>query len=157
MLKLNLQLFGGRGSAGSNAKASAESKAEAKTKVTESLAKRAETVREKSERSRIVREATAEKAKGERNWSPDVGTKVKNVSYDRAKNELYNAPVGTVITMDEHNSGDYVGEYTRTRTGWVGSQKYQGGGKPADVKTADGFAMQVKGKDIRVVKSGKKK
>lgn len=155
-MKMNLQFFGGRSSAGGNAKASAESRAEAK--ATESLNERVKRVRQQSEQSRIAREAAAEKQKGQRNWNPEVGTRISNVSSERAANELYNAPIGTVITMDNHNTGNYVGEYTRTAEGWVGSQQYRTNRvKPATVKTAKGFAMQVSGNDVKVIKTGSTK
>lgn len=117
-----------------------------------------EQIRENSETRRVVEEARRENEAGSRNWEPTQGQRLSNVSSQRAENELFNAPVGTVITMDNHNTGDYVGEYTRTERGWEGSQRYRSNRqRPATVTTARGFAMQVAGNDIRVVTVGRRR
>ena len=78
----------------------------------------------------------------------------KNASYDTAT-KMFSAKQGTVIQLTQHTSGDYVGEYTRTSKGWSGSQKYGSSyAKPADVTTANGFAMRVQGMDVKVLKQG---
>ena len=117
-----------------------------------------EQIRENSETRRITEEARRENEAGTRNWEPTQGQRLTNVSYARAENELFNAPVGTVIQMDDHNTGDYVGEYTRTETGWQGSQRYRTNrSRPATVTTARGFANQVNGTDIKVLESGRRR
>lgn len=122
-----------------------------------SAMQRIENVRQRSETSRIAREASREAERGTRNWQPEEGQRIRDVSYERASNELFNAPVGTVITMDKHTSGDYVGEYTRTANGWTGSQRYRSSFRnPSTVSTAEGFAMQIVGNDIKVVKVGRR-
>lgn len=78
-------------------------------------------------------------------------SKIGNISYNEAE-KLFNAPIGTMYTMSEHNTGDYVGEYTRVKSGWTGSQRYRSSfKKPPMVTTAQGFAMQVVGNDMRRV------
>ena len=72
------------------------------------------------------------------------------ISYNNAE-KMFDAPQGTVIEVTHHSSGDYVGEFTRTAEGWVGSQKYRSSYKiPAQLKTAKGLAMQIVGADIKV-------
>lgn len=81
-----------------------------------------------------------------------VPSKISNISHSEAE-KLFNAPVGTKITITKHQSGDYVGEYTRTKDGWVGSQQYKSAFKNLPtVKTPKGFAMQVVGSDIKPIK-----
>lgn len=117
-----------------------------------------EQIRENSETRRVAEEARRENEQGSRNWNPSEGAKIVSVSYAQAENLIFNAPVGTVITMDDHSSGDYVGEYTRTESGWQGSQRYRSNRvRPATVTTARGFAMQVAGNDIRVVTVGRRR
>ena len=116
-----------------------------------------EQIRENSETRRIVEEARRQNEAGSRNWEPTEGQRLTSVSYEQAENELFNAPIGTVITMDNHNTGDYIGEYTRTERGWQGSQRYRTNrARPAFVTTARGFAMQVVGNDIRVLTVGRR-
>lgn len=100
-------------------------------------------------------------AGGQRNTQPQAAAQtqdmpvVKNytdISYSNAQ-QLFNAPEGTAIRMSTHVDGDYVGEYTKTASGWVGSQQYKSGFRvPATVKTANGFATQIVGKDIKIIK-----
>lgn len=117
-----------------------------------------EQIRENSETRRIAQEARRQNEAGVRNWEPTAGQRFTNVSYEQAENELFNAPIGTVITMDNHNTGDYIGEYTRTERGWQGSQQYRTNRqRPAFVTTARGFAMQVSGNDIRVLTVGRRR
>lgn len=117
-----------------------------------------ERVREASETRRIAEEAQRENARGSRSWTPTLNQRITDVSHQQAQNELFNAPVGTVISMENHNTGDYVGEYTRTADGWEGSQRYKSGYiKPGNVTTANGFAMQVSGNDITVTKVGRRR
>ena len=74
---------------------------------------------------------------------------VGNVSYEEAES-LFDAPVGTTISMSSHESGDYIGEYVRTANGWEGKQKYRSSRKtPPNVNTSKGFAMQVVGTDVK--------
>lgn len=125
MIKFNLQLFGGRGSGGSKGGGAGGG------------------------------------AGGQRNTQPQAAPQTQNmsvvknytdISYSNAQ-QLFNAPEGTVIRMNTHVDGDYVGEYTKTASGWVGSQQYKSGFRvPATVKTANGFATQIVGKDIKIVK-----
>ena len=43
--------------------------------------------------------------------------------------------------------------YTKTASGWVGSQQYKSAFRvPATANTANGFATQIVGKDIKIVK-----
>lgn len=145
-MKLNLQFFGGRGSAGGNAKESAV-KAAASIRNT---AQNAERIREKGETEVTTRREVAEAAKGERSWKPTENEVHRDVSYARAEKQYFNAPIGTTITM-ESRDGDYIGEYTRTTDGWKGRQRYKSSyAKPADVKTAKGFATAITGRDIKV-------
>ena len=75
-----------------------------------------------------------------------------NISYDNAK-KLFDAPVGTQIRISNHSEGDYIGELTRTESGWVGSQQYRSSYRtPGNNATAKGFASQVVGTDVRVTK-----
>lgn len=122
MIKLNLQLFGGRGSSSSSGGGGAG---------------------------------------GQRNTQPQASAQAQdtsmvkdytNISYSSAQ-QLFNAPEGTVIKMNTHVDGDYVGEYTKTASGWTGSQQYKSGFRiPPTVKTGTGFATQIVGKDIKIVK-----
>lgn len=105
-----------------------------------------------------LRQEMKDAAKGSQKWQPKVGDKISNAGYQKAKNELFNAPEGTVIQMSNHNLGDYIGEYTRTKDGWVGSQQYKSNRRtPPVVTTADGFAMQIEGNDIKVLELSKKR
>lgn len=122
------------------------------------IMRRLEEIREQSEQRRIAEEARRERQLGSRTPSLTQGQNFSNVSHDRAANELYNAPVGTRIEMSNHNTGDYVGEYTRTANGWEGSQRYRTKRvKPANVTTSNGFAMQVSGNDVRVLEVGRQR
>lgn len=68
----------------------------------------------------------------------------------KSARELFNAPIGTVIEISAHESGSYIGEYTKTTTGWVGSQRYRSNYvKPSDVRTENGFVLQIEGRDVR--------
>lgn len=116
-----------------------------------------ENIRSQSENRRIVEQAKRDEAGGNRAWKPEAGQRISNISHPRAQLEVFNAPVGTVITMSRHNTGDYIGEYTRTAEGWVGSQRYKSSFRtPPTIKTPNGFAMQVSGNDIEVLEAGKK-
>ena len=126
-----------------------------KDKTAQSLGRTAENAKEnailRSEVDKELRDAAA----GKKEWKPNSGDKVTNVSYAKAENELFNAPIGTKITMDNHNTGDYVGEYTKTERGWEGSQQYKSNRvKPPLVNTPKGFAMHVSGNDIKVISAG---
>lgn len=74
------------------------------------------------------------------------GKRFMDISPSKA-GEIYDkAPVGTQISIDAHQEGDYVGEYTKTSNGWVGSQRYRSQyRKPPNVKTKKGFTMQLTG------------
>lgn len=50
------------------------------------------------------------------NESVNEDRKIGNIEYDEAE-KLFDSPIGTKITMDVHNTGDYVGEYERTEDG----------------------------------------
>ena len=114
-----------------------------------------ERIRQESEARKIYNASKRERELGVREWNPKLEDRISNVSYDKAKYELFNAPVGTIIQISNHNLGDYIGEYTRIKGGWVGSQKYRSNRtKPASVDTPDGFAMQVVGDDVKVIAIG---
>ena len=75
----------------------------------------------------------------------------KDISLDEAE-ALFDAPKGTQIRLKTHSQGDYIGELTKTDTGWVGSQKYRSSyAKPQNATTSKGFVMRVGGKDVEIV------
>ena len=76
----------------------------------------------------------------------------RNISYGNAE-KLFDAPVGTQIRISNHSEGDYIGELTRTESGWVGSQQHSSSYRtPRDNATAKGFASQVVGTDVKVTR-----
>lgn len=77
-----------------------------------------------------------------------------NISYTSAE-KLFDAPIGTQIRISNHNEGDYIGELTRTKLGWVGSQQYRSSYvTPRGNATARGFASQIVGTDVKIIKKG---
>lgn len=124
-----------------------------------SLGEKAEDAKENAKLRTELAQEEHFKKQGESSWEPKEGDRVSNVGYNEAKNKLFNAPAGTVIQMSNHNLGDYEGEYTKQADGsWVGSQKYKSNrSTPPTVKTADGFATQVQGNDVKVLTGGQKK
>lgn len=74
------------------------------------------------------------------------------ISYEEAE-KLFDAPVGTQVKISNHQEGDYIGELTKTNSGWVGSQKYKSSyKKPRDTNTAMGFAGLVVERDVKIVR-----
>lgn len=113
-----------------------------------------ENIRNNAEINRIAQEASAQKQLGERSWQPKLNEWVRGVSHDRVSNEIYNAPKGTVLRI-YNRDGDYVADYTKTASGWSGSQAYKSNYvTPTDAKTPKSLAMRIAGFDIKVVKVG---
>ena len=108
----------------------------------------------KSDEATTRNEMASDKSRASSMSSTDfeMGKKYSNMGPDAAKKMFDEAPIGTKIRMDGHQSGDYKGEYTKTEKGWVGSQDYGSSyAKPRDVNTAQGLSMALTGNDVRVV------
>lgn len=130
---------------------------EAQEPVYKNPVKAQEDMRERHEQ-RMIQEKEKAFANKNDSWEPKVGDRIGDVGYNQAENKLFNAPAGTVIEMNSRD-GDYIGEYTKQEDGsWKGSQKYRSRyGNAPTVKTAKGFAMQVVGKDVKVMNVPEKK
>lgn len=130
---------------------------ETKTDRNKEKVKALRTMAEKADTRKII---TGEKAfEGKQaSWAPKTGDKINDVGHNEAQNKLYDAPTGTTFEMTSRD-GDYVGEYTKQSDGsWKGSQKYKSGYKmPTTVYTPKGFAMNVVGKNIKVINDGSEK